>query len=140
MSGFAVLKVLTILVRVSESGGVWLVQNFTTVAVEAQLAPVTALGSAVAAVDASALGLAPAPTLAGGVLAPVGALEVVADGPQAVATSAITGKRINHRNRPGIGLISPPCRSFSIVALKEVLLPLASATWRLERNEPGSPP
>jgi hypothetical protein len=107
MSGFAVLKVLTILARVSESGGVWLVQNLTTFALEAQLAPVTALGSALAP-EAGAL----APVLGGAALAPVGALEVVADGPQAVATSAIAGRRINHRNRPGIGLISPPCRSF----------------------------
>src|SRR6478752_1061221 len=60
MSGFAVLKASTICVRASVSGGVWLVQNFTTVALALQLAPVTALGSALllaaAAADADADG------------------------------------------------------------------------------------
>ena len=60
MSGFAVLKASTICVRASVSGGVWLVQNLTTVALALQLAPVTALGSALllaaAAADADADG------------------------------------------------------------------------------------
>jgi hypothetical protein len=60
MSGFAVLKASTMCVRASVSGGVWLVQNLTTVALALQLAPVTALGSALllalAAADSDADG------------------------------------------------------------------------------------
>jgi hypothetical protein len=60
MSGFAVLKASTICVRASVSGGVWLVQNLTVVALALQFAPVTALGSALplalAAADSDADG------------------------------------------------------------------------------------
>jgi len=38
MSGLAVLNALTMLASVSESGGVWLVQNLTSVAPDAQAA------------------------------------------------------------------------------------------------------
>ena len=56
MSGFAVLNASTMWASTSESGGVWLVQNLTTVAVAVQLAPVTGVGSALApaACDAAA--------------------------------------------------------------------------------------
>jgi hypothetical protein len=43
-----VLNALTIFARTSESGGVWLVQNLTTVAEAVQAAPVTGVGSALA--------------------------------------------------------------------------------------------
>src|SRR2546423_8748638 len=74
MSAFAALKLSTIFLRASESGGVWLVQNLTTVAFAAQLAPVKADGAALApaAVDAlapvDAAALAAVPGLACGVL------------------------------------------------------------------------
>src|SRR5256885_321606 len=69
MSGLAVLKLLTIVVSTPESGGVWLVQNFTSVAPDLQLAPVT--GEGFAAEDAAADAAALAPVLAPGLAAEV---------------------------------------------------------------------
>src|SRR4029453_17946636 len=62
MSGLAVLNASTMCLRESESGGVWLVQNLTSVAFAAQAAPGTGGGPALApaACDAAALALASA--------------------------------------------------------------------------------
>src|SRR2546426_9105633 len=118
MSGFAVLKLLTMFVRLSVSGGVWLVQNLTTVADAAQDAPVTADGSALAGADAAA----DAGALAGAVVG-VG----VADVPQAPATMAIAERAANHRNRPRVGLIAPPITSFP---------PMITYRYRPRHREP----
>ena len=101
MSALAVLKLLTIFVNTSESGGVWLVQNFTTVALAAHDAPVT--GEGFAAEDAPAAGLA-------AVLAPVLAPGLAAE-LHAPTTNIATTARI-HRDRPKDRLIAPPSSLF----------------------------
>jgi hypothetical protein len=113
MSAFAALKESTIFLRVSESGGVWLVQNFTTVAFEAQLAPVTALGSALAPPEAGAEALAGA--LAG---APADALGLVLVLLHAPTSSMVDAASANQRNRPELGLMAPPTRLLRTVAEK----------------------
>jgi hypothetical protein len=112
MSGLAALNASTMCFRESESGGVWLVQNLTSVAVVAQAAPVTGVGSALApaACDAPALALAAADAAgadAAGTLAPAEAagLELVLL--QADTTRTIEAIATDDRNRP-IGRMAPP--------------------------------
>ena len=92
MSGLAVLNALTMFVRLSVSGGVWLVQKLTTVAFCAHAAPVTADALApLAAADALAAVLAPA---LAAVLAP--GLAPPAQAP--TANTTVTAR--THRDRP----------------------------------------
>ena len=104
MSGLAVLNASTIFASTSESGGVWLVQNLTVVAVAEQLAPVTGVGSALApaAADALAAGL---PAEAAGADAGAEAAVLAAGEPLALGLQAATPRttdmnRTDHRNRP----------------------------------------
>jgi hypothetical protein len=113
MSGLAALKALTMLVRLSVSGGVWLVQNLTTVALAAQLAPVTGVGSALPpAAGAEAL----AAPLAGGAADVRGLVVVLVHAP---STRVIAAPSANHRNRPERGLMAPPTRLLRTVAEKD---------------------
>src|SRR6185503_8817006 len=104
MSGLAVLNASTMWASTSESGGVWLVQNLTTVAEDAQAAPVTGVGSALApaACDAAAEVDAGGATLA----ATEGAVLAVLD-LQAARTTTIVAARTAQRDRPRTGLMAP---------------------------------
>jgi len=107
----AVLNALTMFVRLSVSGGVWLVQNLTSVAVAAQFAPVTGVGSALAPPDAGAEALAGA--LAGAAADVLGLVVVLVHAP---STRVIAAPSANHRNRPERGLMAPPTRLLRTVA------------------------
>src|SRR5512133_3495792 len=106
MSLLAVLNASTMCVRASESGGVWLVQNLTTVALGSHAAPVIGVGSALApaACDAAALALAAADgaaadgAAADGAAAEAAGLELVLL--QAVTTRTIEAIATDDRNRP----------------------------------------
>jgi hypothetical protein len=128
------LKASTIFLRASESGGVWLVQNLTTVAFEAQLAPVTADGSALAPPEAGAEALALAAPLAGA----VDVLGLVVVLLHAASTRVIAAPSANHRNRPERGLMAPPTRLLRTVAEK-VLRTDVSARGG-ESGSPMNPP
>jgi hypothetical protein len=99
-------------VSASESGGVWLVQNLTTVALGSHAAPVIGVGSALApaACDAAALALASAD----GAAADGAAAEAAAEAAglelvllQADTTRTIEAIATDDRNRP-IGRMAPP--------------------------------
>jgi len=113
MSGLAVLNASTMCFRASESGGVWLVQNLTSVAVAAHDAPVIGVGSALApaAWDAAALALASADGAAAdgaaaeGAAAEAAGLELLLL--QADTTRTIEAIATDDRNRP-IGRMAPP--------------------------------
>jgi hypothetical protein len=111
MSGLAVLNAFTMFLRESESGGVWLVQNLTTVAFAAQEAPVIADGSALAAAcEAAALPLGASLAAADGGAAALAAAE--AAGLELVLLQAVTTRTIeaiatDDRNRP-LGRMAPP--------------------------------
>jgi hypothetical protein len=118
MSGFAWLNASTIVASTFESGGVWVVQNLTTVADDEQEAPVTGVGSALApaAAEAEALGasLVAGTEAAGGAEA---AVLAAGDGEllelQAARTMAIDAARTAQRDRPRTGLMAPPLSRFS---------------------------
>jgi len=109
MSGFAVLNASTIVASTFESGGVWVVQNLTTVAEDEQAAPVTGVGSALApaAAEAEALGA----SLVAGTEAAGAEAAVLAAGDgellelQAARTTTIDAARTAQRDRPRTGLI-----------------------------------
>src|SRR5262245_49912401 len=129
MSGLAVLNAFTMFLRESESGGVWLVQNLTTVAFAAQEAPVIADGSALAAAcDAAALALASADGAATDGAAALAAAE--ADGLELVLLHADTTRTIEaiatDDNRP----TGRMCSSFAD--------PIAARPSRLEDTERGA--
>ena len=111
MSGFAVLNASTIVASTFESGGVWVVQNLTTVAEDEQAAPVTGVGSALAPAAAEALGasLVAGTEAAGGAEA---AVLAAGDGEllelQAARTTTIDAARTAQRDRPRTGLMAPP--------------------------------
>src|SRR5437879_11628999 len=128
MSGLAVLKLLTMVVNTSESGGVWLVQNFTTVALAAHDAPVT--GEGFAAEDAPAEGLA-------AVLAPVLAPGLAAE-LHAPTTNIATTARI-HRDRPKDRLIAPPSSLFSSASGARPHRAHAPKCAAADRKDPRTP-
>jgi hypothetical protein len=109
MSAFAALKALTMSLRASESGGVWLVQNFTTVAFAAHVAPVIADGSALApaACEAEALGASLVAADGAAALAAADALGLELVELQADTTRTIDVKATNHCTRPS-GRMAPP--------------------------------
>ena len=98
VSGFAVLNASTMCLSASESGGTWLVQNLTSLAPAAQLAPVIALGWALPPLAAAEAGADADACWAGlGVAAP----------PQALTTMATTASQ-THRIRRADRVIAPP--------------------------------
>jgi hypothetical protein len=112
MSGFAVLNAFTMSASASESGGVWLVQNLTSVAPDWHDAPVTgdawALpeGDAAADGDSGALALALAPALAAPPIdAPALAGVFV---PLQAATVMATTASNDHGDRRADRFIAPP--------------------------------
>src|SRR6478752_746628 len=116
MSLLAALNASTIWASTSESGGVWLVQNLTTVAEAAQAAPVIGVGSALAPAACDAL----APALAAAEAEATGATEAGAatEGAvlavlelQAARTTTIVAARTAQRDRPRPGLMAPPLGS-----------------------------
>jgi hypothetical protein len=115
MSGFAWLNASTIVASTFESGGVWVVQNLTTVADDEQEAPVTGVGSALAPAAAEAEAEALGASLVAGTEAAGGAEAAVlaaGDGEllelQAARTMAIDAARTAQRDRPRTGLMAPP--------------------------------
>jgi hypothetical protein len=133
MSGLALLKALTMFVRLSVSGGVWLVQNLTSVALDAQLAPVTGVGSALPPEAAGAAD----PLLAAlaGAEEVLGLAVVLAHAP---TRRVIAAPSANHRNGPERGLMAPPNRLLPTVAEK-VLRTDVSARGG-ESGSPMNPP